>query len=129
VWNTLIALNIATTGPDAFGTFASLGYNLVGNSAGSTGFSAAKGDLLNIAAARIGLGPLANNGGPTQTIALAPTSIAIDHGDDAVLARLTTDQRGLPRKSGGHVDIGAYEVQVVVPPPVRRGGRRNGPLH
>lgn len=42
------------------------------------------------------------------------TSPAIDAGDDAVTGppdNLTTDQRGLPRLSGVHVDIGAYEVQ------------------
>ena len=41
-------------------------------------------------------------------------SPAIDAGDDAVIGpphNLTTDQRGLPRLAGAHVDIGAYEVQ------------------
>jgi hypothetical protein len=41
-------------------------------------------------------------------------SPAIDAGDDAVTGppdNLTTDQRGLPRKAGAHVDIGAYEMQ------------------
>jgi predicted outer membrane repeat protein len=62
------------------------------------------------------LGPLQNNGGPTQTFALLPDSPAIDAGKDSVLRRplkLTTDQRGprFPRKSGEHVDIGAFEFQ------------------
>jgi len=62
------------------------------------------------------LGPLQNNGGPTFTRALLPGSPAIDAGDDSVLGAplfLTTDQRGpgFPRKSGPHVDIGAFEVQ------------------
>jgi uncharacterized delta-60 repeat protein len=61
------------------------------------------------------LAPLGSNGGPTMTFALLPGSPAIDAGDDAAAAGLTTDQRGLPRISGAHVDIGAYEVQ---PPPV-----------
>jgi hypothetical protein len=41
-------------------------------------------------------------------------SPAIDAGDDTVTGppdNLTTDQRGLPRKAGLHVDIGAFEVQ------------------
>jgi hypothetical protein len=61
------------------------------------------------------LGPLQNNGGPTFSQALLSGSPAIDAGDDSVLGpplTLTTDQRGpgFPRKSGLHVDIGAFEA-------------------
>jgi hypothetical protein len=45
---------------------------------------------------------------------LVGASPAIDAGDDAVTGpplSLTTDQRGLPRLFGAHVDIGAYEAQ------------------
>ncbi|WP_406698511.1 choice-of-anchor Q domain-containing protein [Singulisphaera sp. Ch08] len=54
------------------------------------------------------LGPLADNGGPTQTMALLPGSPAIDAG----LARLgvATDQRGVPRPQGAAPDIGAFEL-------------------
>ncbi len=57
-----------------------------------------------------GLGPLTNNGGPTQTIALLPGSPAIDRGDNA-LAAGDTDQRGpgFVRIVNGTVDIGAFE--------------------
>ena len=55
------------------------------------------------------LGPLTNNGGPTLTHALLPDSPAIDAGDDTLTG---TDQRGLPRRSGAHVDIGAYEASA-----------------
>jgi CSLREA domain-containing protein len=75
------------------------------------------------------LAPLANYGGPTATLALCTAegspdpscsgpSPAIDAGDDSVTApplNLTTDQRGLPRKSGVHVDIGVYEATSAVP--------------
>jgi uncharacterized repeat protein (TIGR02543 family) len=64
------------------------------------------------------LGPLQNNGGPTPTMAPAPTSPAIDAGS---AFSLSTDQRGDPRPldfsgianaSGGDgSDIGAYEWQ------------------
>ena len=64
------------------------------------------------------LGPLAPNGGPTETMALLPGSPAIDAGDSALAVDangkpLTTDQRGTPfaRISGAAVDIGAFEVQ------------------
>jgi hypothetical protein len=56
------------------------------------------------------LGPLQGNGGPTQTIALAAGSPAID----AVASGcLSTDQRGEPRPDAGEsvCDIGAFEVQ------------------
>src|SRR5690606_708942 len=58
------------------------------------------------------LGPLAFNGGPTQTHALLAGSPAIDKGSNP--AALTTDQRGAPfvRVSGPQADIGAYEKQA-----------------
>ena len=58
------------------------------------------------------LGPLADNGGPTQTHALLSGSPAVGAGN-ATIAREggpaceTTDQRGLPRND---CDIGAYEL-------------------
>jgi hypothetical protein len=58
------------------------------------------------------LGSLQNNGGTTQTMALAENSPAIDAGTNSVLSspyNLTTDQRGAAREIGSVVDIGAYE--------------------
>jgi hypothetical protein len=109
--NTIIAGNSSSqVYPDVFGTVTSQGHNLVGNTSGSSGWAGS--DLLN---GNPQLGSLQDNGGPTFTMApsLNPISAAIDAGDDAVTGTplyLTTDQRGLPRKSGAHVDIGAYEV-------------------
>ncbi len=56
------------------------------------------------------LGPLADNSGPTQTLALLPGSAAIDAGDDEVCP--STDQRGVTRPQGAHCDIGADEAEV-----------------
>ena len=70
------------------------------------------------------LGPLQNNGGPTATCAVLFGSPAIDAGDDSVLSgplNLTTDQRGFPRKSCAHVDIGAYEAGTDDPPIITCG--------
>jgi hypothetical protein len=53
------------------------------------------------------LGPLANNGGPTDTQALLAGSPAIDAGDNATCQ--PTDQRGVTRPQGPACDIGAYE--------------------
>ena len=58
------------------------------------------------------LGPLADNGGPTQTHALLPGSPAINAGNDSVTQ--TEDQRGLTRNVNG-VDIGAFELQLAEP--------------
>lgn len=60
------------------------------------------------------LAALADNGGPTQTLALLPGSPAIDAGNN--VAALATDQRGpgYPRVVGVSADIGAYEVLVDV---------------
>ena len=56
------------------------------------------------------LGPLANNGGPTETMALLPGSPAIDTGSNALIpSGVTTDQRGLARIVNGTVDMGAFE--------------------
>jgi CSLREA domain-containing protein len=57
---------------------------------------------------------LADNGGPTPTIALVPGSPAIDAGNNSLVpASVTTDQRGLTRITGAAVDLGAYEVQLL----------------
>jgi hypothetical protein len=57
------------------------------------------------------LAALADNGGPTATLALGAGSPAIDTGNN--LAALVTDQRGdgFPRVAGTAADIGAFEVE------------------
>jgi hypothetical protein len=108
--NTLIALNSAPVGPDIVGPIDSQGFNLVGDGSYASGFVAS--DLVGTAHNPIDpmLGPLADNGGPTLSMALLDGSPAIDAGD-ATGAPLV-DQRGLPRDNPP--DIGAFEVQ---PPP------------
>ena len=62
------------------------------------------------------LGPLADNDGPTETMALLARSPAIDTGANP--AGLAYDQRGVryPRLVGSHTDIGAYESEDTTPP-------------
>lgn len=55
------------------------------------------------------LGPLADNGGSTQTLALGDGSSAIDMGAQNSTCA-ATDQRGVMRPQGGGCDIGAYEA-------------------
>ena len=56
------------------------------------------------------LGPLTDNGGPTQTMALLAGSSAIDAGDDASCP--ATDQRGISRPQGTQCDIGSFELAM-----------------
>lgn len=55
------------------------------------------------------LGPLATNGGLTQTMALLPGSAAID-AVPSNACPVATDQRGVARPGGAACDAGAYEV-------------------
>ena len=55
------------------------------------------------------LGALADNGGPTNTHALGPTSPAIGAASQAPDRCTGTDQRGVARPQGGACDIGSYE--------------------
>jgi hypothetical protein len=61
-------------------------------------------DLIGVDA---GIGPLADNDGPTWTHALLAGSPAIDAADDTVCP--ATDQRGVVRPQGSGCDVGAYE--------------------
>ncbi len=79
----------------------------------SCGFGGAVGQNTN---PLLDPGGLANNGGPTETIAIAVNSPAINAGNDALAVdengnSLQYDQRGsgYPRINGLAVDIGAYE--------------------
>jgi len=58
------------------------------------------------------LDSLASNGGPTQTMAPATVSPALNAGNNTAAAGLTTDQRGDTRLVGTHVDIGAVELAI-----------------
>jgi predicted outer membrane repeat protein len=118
LFNTIVAGNFQgptsnTTASDVYGSLdATSAFNLIGTggAGGLTGGS--NGNQVGVA--NPGLGALANNGGPTQTIALLPGSPAIDHGSNTYVASGVADQRGLPRIANGTVDIGAFEVQPAV---------------
>jgi len=98
---------------NCYGTMTSNGYNL--SSDDSCNFNG-PGDLNNTDPM---LGPLQNNGGPTQTMALVSGSPAVDAGNpsgctDGLGHLLKTDQRGKPRpdrEDSGGCDMGAYESQ------------------
>jgi hypothetical protein len=73
-----------------------------GDSGTTCGATITTGGFSNVSA---GLSPLANNGGPSGTLALMAASPAIDHGTGAGAA--ADDQRHFTRD--GSPDIGAYE--------------------
>jgi hypothetical protein len=104
--STIVANNMAASGPDVLGT-VTVNFSLILNPGGATITGSN-----NVFGADPRLGPLQNNGGSTQTMALLQGSPAIDAGSNP--AGLTTDQRGIgfARVSGLQADIGAYEVQA-----------------
>lgn len=97
----------------------SLGSNLSSDAAGGDsgtgpgGFLNGPGDQRNTDP-RLDVQGLRDNGGLTPTIALQPSSPAINNGNDSYAP--PTDQRGLPRV--GSSDIGAYELQTTPDPTV-----------
>ena len=115
--NTIVASNTAGASAhnNAAGSLAPTSANNLFGTGGSGGLAALEGNLVNVANPK--LGPLANNGGPTETVALLAGSPAIDAGANSIIGQTipTTDQRGALRGSAGldagaNVDIGAYEA-------------------
>jgi hypothetical protein len=87
--------------------------NLIGDGTSSGLTDGVNGNQVGSAASPINplLAPLANYGGPTQTMALLPGSPALGRGAAAGPGVPTTDQRGLPRPTAGRVDVGAFQSQ------------------
>jgi hypothetical protein len=109
--------NAGASGGNIFnngGTITSLGYNLSSDEGG--GFLTGPGDQINTDPL---LGPLQDNGGPTFTHALLPSSPAIDAGDPSFTPPPFYDQRGpgFDRVVNGRIDIGSFEVQGPTPTP------------
>src|SRR5262249_26376624 len=109
VRNTIIAGN---TGPggDVGSVIVSQGHNLIGRTAGSSGWVASGRTVATANPRAAGVGPLQANGGATLTQAPLPGSPARIGGDPAFAAAV--DQRGLPRLVAGSIDIGALQVQA-----------------
>jgi hypothetical protein len=103
---TILALNKApiAAGPNCRGTVTSADHNLLGTKSGCN-FTARPHD-------RVGLDPklglLADNGGPTRTLALLTGSPALNAIAKTACA-VHADQRGVPRPEGPGCDIGSYE--------------------
>ncbi|CAN5303697.1 hypothetical protein BH11PLA2_BH11PLA2_38990 [soil metagenome] len=94
-------------------------FTAIGSGAGFTAASKVN-DLVYGAA--LNLGALANNGGPTPSVALGAGSAAINTG--TLSSGEVTDQRaaGFARLVNTNLDIGAYEVQPTVTGLIINGG-------
>ncbi|HEY1354858.1 MAG TPA: choice-of-anchor Q domain-containing protein, partial [Solirubrobacterales bacterium] len=127
--DTIVAGNSADTGGADLSGPIDAAFSLVGNPADATLTEAVAGS--NLIGADPQLGPLEDNGGPTSTMALAPTSPAVNRGSGS----LGVDQRGDPRPvlypgvplsaapGANGADIGAYELQA---PPLPSNAFRFG---
>jgi len=106
--NSIIAGNTSpgATPDDCVGTINSLDYTLIQTTTGGTITNTTTHNITGVSPQ---LAALAQNGGPTQTMALLAASPAIDAGNDASCA--PTDQRGISRPQGAHCDMGAFEYQ------------------
>lgn len=101
--NTILGMNGA---PNCIGKVTDGGYNL--DSGTGCAFTA-KTSLSNV---NPKLNGSAVNGGTTATMALQPSSPALDAGSDTVCAASPVngiDQRGITRPQGTHCDMGAFE--------------------
>jgi hypothetical protein len=106
--NTILAGNYSGSGEDdlsAHGAFYfySRGHNLIGNSPSGFAF-----DQTDVRAVDPRLGPLQDNGGPTQTVAPLPGSPALNAGGPVQPG--LADQRGVVRTGG--VNIGAFQASA-----------------
>ena len=122
LYDTIVAGNTSGTGKtastsDVSGNVAAASaFNLIGGVSGGL-TNGVNGNLVGVAAASLKLGTLADNGGPTQTIALLAGSPAIGAGS-ASIAGVTiplVDQRGIAHIPG-KFDIGAYQSPDSFPP-------------
>jgi hypothetical protein len=112
--NSIVAGNsvndASSIGPDFSGMITSSnGHNIFGSEVSGN----AAGDLENVPTSLLFAGGLADNGGPTQTIALrdAADNPALGGADPADAP--ATDQRGVarPQPDGTNPDIGAFELK------------------
>lgn len=116
--NSIIAGNtdasVISTSPDCYSDFTSdgdnftvVGPNIIQNLDGCE----VVGDVSSILSIDPLFDPagLADNGGPTQTLALQASSPALDVGDNGSCE--PTDQRGTVRPQGAACDLGAFELE------------------
>jgi hypothetical protein len=107
--NTIVAAN---TTSDITGNVDG-SYNVVGTK-GDGGLTVANHNQLNVA--NPGINALGFYGGFIKTCSEQPTSVAVDHGNNALAvypdgSPIVHDERGFARIVGTSVDVGAFELQ------------------
>ncbi len=110
----IVSGNTAPTGPDFMrlsGSFASGGYNIISTPPAGVAFAPTTGDDIGNGTDPL-LGPLAANGGLTQTRLIAFASPARD-AIPVPSCGASEDQRTVPRPQGPGCDVGAVELALV----------------
>jgi CSLREA domain-containing protein len=113
--NSILAGNRGTPNQDCSGTVLSGGHNLVGDGAGCTAFTPAKGDLEGTFAQPLDAKLVIPASDFAFAVSLAAGSPALDAGSPAAPgsgngACEATDQRGAVRPAGARCDIGSFEA-------------------
>ena len=114
VKNSIVSQNAINDCGALDGTFTPIGVNFSTDNTCPAGFTP-------VAPAALNLGPLQNNGGPTDTRALIPPSVAIDSVSDCTFINgdpVFEDQRGFLRPQF-NCDAGAFEFGAQPPSGVR----------
>ncbi len=120
LFSSVIAGNTGFGAPDIDSSATTtLGYNIVGNTT-SSGLTATTGDQFGVDPLFVAAS-LANNGGPTQTVALQSQSPARSGGNCAgnasgpAISAVTVDQRGYTRTSPGAIGctVGAFDMTSI----------------
>jgi len=110
--SSIVAGNSAGANPDIDGSFGDAGYNVLGSNV-SPDTAASAGLLVNPDSSPL----LADNGGPTATVALdtTPTRSTPNPAIGAAVCVPTTDQRGYVRPAPGKIrcDSGAFESSSI----------------
>ena len=108
--HTIVADNTVApggTGPDGSASFLTLHYSQIGDTNGCAFIGSPVNSILQQPPL---LGPLQDNGGPTETHALLFGSPAVNAGGPSFSPPPSTDQRGQPRVQGDRIDMGAFET-------------------
>ncbi|MDQ3725566.1 MAG: CSLREA domain-containing protein, partial [Actinomycetota bacterium] len=105
VTNTIVANNTGPAGPSDCGPVTVVSTNNLSSDSSCLFVDAGSKQGVNQL-----LGPLQNNGGPTDTMALLEGSPAIDAAHDEACPEI--DQRGVDRPQREHCDMGAYEADA-----------------